>query len=382
MTDFDGLEIIDVRLEIDTDRLFPYLHANGFPEGEIDIKQFNKGQSNPTYFLSASDGSRWVLRKKPPGKLLRGAHQVIYLVPCHLSRPCIYIKVDREFRVMNALASTDVPVPKMMLFCDDESILGTQFYVMEFVDGRVLEDVALPDCTPDERQQLWDSLIETMAKMHDVNYLDVGLEGFGKDRGYIQRQLKTWGNQYKSADEIVRDHKDHGSWMDDLLGWLNRNVDSLVGDGKGKSAIAHGDYRLGNVICHPTEPRVVAVLDWELSTIGDPLADLAYCCMMYYGAGALSDLPELPAGMPSEEEFVEKYLAGRNMEPLSPELWAFYKAFICFRSSAITHGVFSRGLQGNASSTRALEYFDAFVETARKGNTIVEGVFGSIKSRL
>jgi hypothetical protein len=242
--DFEGLELIEMRLEIDVPKVLAYLEANSdFPPGgavvlrtirtphasapyarpttralAVQVKQFNKGQSNPTYFIQDSNGARWVLRKQPPGKLLKGAHQV-----------------DREFKVFSALADTPVPVPKMLLFCGDTSILGTTFYVMEFINGRICEDIALVDETPANRAAIYDSLAQVMAALHQVDHEAVGLGDFGKPSGYVQRQLKTWGRIYAQQEVFVRDPKawekvglefiDNGDYMGRLLAYLNAHVD-------------------------------------------------------------------------------------------------------------------------------------------------------------
>jgi aminoglycoside phosphotransferase (APT) family kinase protein len=274
--DFEGLELIDVRLEIDVDRLLEYMERNSdFPAGGASVKQFNKGQSNPTYFIEDSAGDRWVLRKQPPGKLLRGAHAV-----------------DREFKVFSALADTDVPVPKMLLFCDDPAIVGTPFYVMEFINGRIEEDIAMKDYSPEERKATYESMVEVMAALHKVDYKTVGLEEFGRPSGYIQRQLRTWGSMYEGGEEFVRDPKaweaaglefiDNKDYMERLLAYLNENVEAEMSKMAPEPVgIVHGDYRIGNVILHPTEPKVICVLDWELCTIGNPLADLSYQMMAW-----------------------------------------------------------------------------------------------------
>lgn len=348
-----GLELIETRLEIDIDRLSNYLVANSrFPEGTARVKQFNKGQSNPTYFIEDSQGDRWVLRKQPSGTLLKGAHQI-----------------DREYRVMSALQDTDVPVPRVLLYCDDSEVLGTPFYVMSFVNGRVLEDVMLAEESAENRKLIYHSLSEVLAKLHRVDYKAVGLEGFAKPSGYIQRQLKTWGQQYKGGAAVVNDPKawervglkfvDNGTAMDDLLAYLQKNVEKeLSAVGTEPVGIVHGDYRLGNVILHPTEPRVVAVLDWELCTIGNPLADLSYLCMPWYAPfmapGSSGQSVELSPGIPTEREFVSSYCQAMGVSEIPESLWNFMKAFQIFRSSAIGHGVFARGLQGNASSTKAI----------------------------
>ena len=322
------------------------------------------GSGRPRRSVVTSTGSggedanraRWVLRKQPPGKLLKGAHQV-----------------DREFKVFSALSGTGVPVPKMLLFCDDISIIGTQFYVMEFINGRICEDIAVRDESPEDQQAIYESLCEVMAALHKVDYRKVGLEGFGKPTGYVQRQLKTWGRMYAGGEPIVRDPAawekaglefiDNKDYMERLLAWLNEHVDEeMARMGPEPVGIVHGDYRIGNVILHPTEPRVICVLDWELCTIGNTLADLSYQMMAWYApnAAAGSDgtgraISEISAAIPSEAEYKARYEQLMRMaEPVPDSTWNFMKAFQIFRLAAIGHGVFARGLQGNASSDKAL----------------------------
>ena len=343
------------------------------------VKQFNKGMSNPTYFIEDASGDRWVVRKQPPGHLLKGAHNV-----------------KREYTVMSALADTDVPVPKCLLFCDDPAILGTDFFVMEFVNGRVIEDTALQgeEYTPEFRAALYDSLLETLAALHSVDVIGVGLETFGRPSGYVQRQLKTWGGQYEGGEEIVRDpaaweakgltFHDNGTFMDgktamlsrivelsislilrripvaDLLTHLNANVDAEMGRmAPEPSGVVHGDYRIGNVIVHPTEPKVIAVLDWELCTIGNPLADLTYMMMAWFAPliaqgsdGSGRPISDIGEGIPTEEQYKARYEELMGWE-IPESTWKFLQAFQMFRKGAIDHGVFSRSLQGNASSSKA-----------------------------
>ena len=311
--------------------------------------------SNPTYFIEDASGDRWVVRKQPPGHLLKGAHNV-----------------KREYTVMSALADTDVPVPKCLLFCDDPAILGTDFFVMEFVNGRVIEDTALQgeEFTPEFRAALYDSLLETLAALHSVDVVGVGLETFGRPSGYVQRQLKTWGGQYEGGEEIVRDpaaweakglkFHDNGTFMDDLLEHLNANVDAEMGRmAPEPSGIVHGDYRIGNVIVHPTEPKVIAVLDWELCTIGNPLADLTYMMMAWFAPliaqgsdGSGRPISDIGEGIPTEEQYKARYEELMGWE-IPESTWKFLQAFQMFRKGAIDHGVFSRSLQGNASSSKA-----------------------------
>ena len=313
----------------DEDALNEYLkhHLDGY-EGSLKVQQFEGGQSNPT-FLLAADGTEYVMRKKPPGTLLPSAHQV-----------------EREFRVMKALEQSKVPVPRMVLLCEDDDIIGTPFFIMEHVQSRVLEDITLPGMAPEERRAIYLDLIRVLAALHSVDYTARGLDSFGKPGNYFRRQIGRWSKQYLAAktDEIQS--------MERLMEYLPANVPD-----DDTSCIVHGDYRLGNMLLHPTEPRIVAVVDWELSTLGHPLGDLGYSCMFYHsgivGRASLGDQDGSETGIPSEEEFLAEYcrLTGRDDIPN----WNFYLAFSFFRLASILQGVYKRGIMGNASSTEAME---------------------------
>jgi aminoglycoside phosphotransferase (APT) family kinase protein len=292
-------------------------------DGRLQVRQFQGGQSNPTFHLQTGE-AEYVLRKKPPGRLLPRAHEVA-----------------REHRVMAALADSEVPVPRMWLFCEDESVIGTEFFVMDYVPGRIFPDRVMPDCTPQHRAEVYDDLARVLAALHKVDWRAVGLEGYGKPEGYMQRQVALWTRQWEAAkvEEMPA--------MDELARWLPQNLPS---DDE-PACIAHGDFRLGNVVIHPTEPRAVAVLDWELSTIGHPLADLGYSLLDVGGrrgvVGASVDSP----GVPDERTFVADYCryAGRDI----PESLDVYVVFQLFRSASIVAGVWRRGLDGNAADSRA-----------------------------
>jgi aminoglycoside phosphotransferase (APT) family kinase protein len=314
---------------IDPVALAAYLrkHVASFG-GEIKVEQFHGGQSNPTYRITAGD-RRYVLRRKPPGPLLPSAHAV-----------------DREYRVMTALAGTDVPVPKMYALCEDPSVIGTAFYVMEYVEGRILWDPTLPGMTNAERTAHYVELNRVIAALHRVDVGAVGLSDYGKPGNYVERQVARWSRQYQAAagDRIPA--------MDRLIEWLPRHVPS-----SDETAIVHGDYRIDNVIFHPAEPRVLAVLDWELSTLGHPLSDFAYQVMAWRLAPEQfrglkgSDLKAL--GIPTEEEYIALYCR-RTGRAAIPD-WEIYLIFNMFRIAAILHGVLARALQGNASSANAIE---------------------------
>ncbi len=312
----------------DEDRLIRYLtqHLDGF-RAPCAIRQFEGGQSNPT-FLLRTDGGDSVMRKKPPGKLLPSAHAV-----------------EREYRVMKALERTKVPVCHMLLLCEDASVIGTPFIVMEHVAGRVFHDLTLPGLPPGDRAAVYAHMVEVLAHLHTVVPGDVGLGDFGKPGNYYARQISRWTRQYRAAETRAIPA------MDNLIAWLPENVPSGGGSG-----LVHGDYRLGNMILHPTEPRILALLDWELSTLGHPLADLAYNCMPYYlpahrGPSLVDNDPAL-SGIPRLEDYLAAYCKHTGRDGI--DNWNFYMAFSLFRSAGIGQGVYKRGLDGNASSQTAL----------------------------
>lgn len=294
--------------------------------GSLQVFQFTGGQSNPTFWLADRE-RQYALRKKPPGKLLQSAHAV-----------------DREYRVMHALRDTDVPTAKMYALCEDESIIGTPFFVMEYVDGRIFWNVQLPELQPEQRRAVYDELARVLAAIHSVDIDAVGLDDYGRPDAYVARQVKRWTKQYLASQtaEVAQ--------MNALIDWLPANTPDDEA-----TALVHGDYRLDNLIFHPTEPRALAVIDWELSTLGHPLSDLAYTCMLYDvmlpKIGGLAGVDFEKSGIPSEEAFVARYceLVGRDGVP---DL-AYYKAFSLFRLAAIAQGVYKRSIDGNASSPEA-----------------------------
>jgi aminoglycoside phosphotransferase (APT) family kinase protein len=295
------------------------------------LRQFQGGQSNPTYLIE-TPAKKFVLRKKPPGKLLPSAHLI-----------------EREYRILRALPQADVPVPTARVLCEDASIIGTPFYVMDHVEGRIINGVTLPQLSATERKAVYIDYARIGAKLHAVDYRACGLGDFGKPEGYVARQLDRWTKQYLASQT------EQNADMQRLIGWLSANLPA--GD---ETAIVHGDYRIGNTILHPSEPRIIAVLDWELATLGHPLSDLAYACMYYHiperadGTGGLAGVDLAALGIPDERELVEIYCryAGRDRI----ESWSFFIAFSCFRMAAITQGVYARALQGNAADQRAMRY--------------------------
>jgi aminoglycoside phosphotransferase (APT) family kinase protein len=328
---------VNAAAALDIATLGTYLerHVDGF-RGLRGIEKFNTGQSNPTYRLDAASG-RYVLRAKPPGELLKSAHQV-----------------DREYRVMKALAGTAVPVAGMLHLAREDSPLGRMFYVMEFVDGRIFWDPALPEARDNaERAAIYDSMNATLAALHAVDVAAVGLSDFGKPGSYFERQLSRWTSQYRASETgAVAD-------MDNLIAWLER---SLPAD-DGTVALVHGDYRLDNMMFAPDRPQVIALLDWELSTLGHPFADIAYQCMQWrlpHGTGfkGLAGVDRAALGLPSERDYVGAYCRRRGISGI--DNWTFYLAFSFFRLAAICQGVYKRALDGNASNPeKARTYGDA-----------------------
>ncbi|RWB61732.1 MAG: phosphotransferase family protein [Mesorhizobium sp.] len=325
--DKSALALDKSALALDRAALAPYLeaHVPGFA-GLSAIEKFKSGQSNPTYLLTAASG-RYVLRAKPPGQLLKSAHQV-----------------DREFRVMRALAGTAVPVPRMLHLSREESPIGRMFYVMEFLDGRIFWDPSLPEASGnDERAAIYDAMNATLAALHDVDVEAVGLSDFGKPGSYFERQFARWTSQYRASEtETIAD-------MDQLIAWLETHMPA----DDGRVSLVHGDYRLDNMIFAKDEPKVIAVLDWELSTLGHPFADLAYQCMQWRlphasGFRGLGGVDRATLGLPSEEAYVAAYCRRRDIEGIGK--WTFFLAFSFFRLAAICQGVYRRALDGNASN--------------------------------
>jgi len=310
------------------DVLGDYLRTQGLADaGPIEATVLAGGQSNPTYRLTVPDGRNYVLRTKPPGVLLASAHAI-----------------DREYRVMRALQDSPVPVPRMLAYCDDDSLLGTPFFVMEFLRGRVLMDQSLPGMTPGERRAIYQEMRRVIAALHAVDYAAVGLADYGKHGNYVGRQIARWSRQCRAATVPITPA------MERLMDWLPQYLPQ-----DDETTLVHGDYRLDNLVLHPTEARVIGVLDWELSTLGHPLADLAYLCMawripstLWRGIGGL-DLTAL--GIPQEQDYVAGYEQATGRQ--AAEHWDFYLAYNLFRMAAILHGIAQRARDGNAASADA-----------------------------
>jgi aminoglycoside phosphotransferase (APT) family kinase protein len=326
------LETVEVRdvHRIDVGALERYMakEVPGF-RGPLTVRQFQGGQSNPTYYLG-TPGHEYVLRRKPPGKLLPSAHAV-----------------DREYRVITALGQTDVPVPRTHALCKDDGIIGTVFYIMDCVRGRVFADPLLPELTPPERGVLYDHIIDVLARLHRTDWQALGLADFGKPGNYFARQIHRWTTQYR-ASETERIEA-----MERLIEWLPAHLS--VAD---ETALVHGDYRPGNMIVHPTEPRVIAVLDWELSTLGHPLADLAYNCLPFRVdpgglLGGVSGEDLIALGIPSEKDYVGAYCRRTGRADVGD--WDFCIAFALFRLAAIAQGIMGRVIAGTANDPHAQE---------------------------
>ncbi|WP_075996459.1 phosphotransferase [Salaquimonas pukyongi] len=326
--------------QLDSAALSPWLesHVDGFHD-LMEIRKFTGGQSNPTYLIIAQSG-KYVLRAKPPGELLKSAHQV-----------------DREYRVMKALGATAVPVPRMFALSSEDSPIGRMFFVMEYLDGHIFWDPALPEIhefhgekAPERRALIYDRMNAAMAKLHDVDVEAAGLGDFGKPGNYFERQLARWTQQY-AASEVDRNEELHH-----LIDWLGANMP----EDDGRISLVHGDFRIDNMVFSHDAHEILGILDWELSTLGHPLADLAYQCMQWRlphqgGFRGLGGLDRAALGLPSEEDYVAAYCRRRNIE--RPGNWPFYVAFCFFRIAAILQGVYKRSLDGNASNPqKAREY--------------------------
>ncbi|MDB5773229.1 MAG: phosphotransferase family protein [Burkholderia sp.] len=332
----------------DIARLEQYMriHVDGFT-GRVDIARFKGGQSNPTFQLTA-DGKRYVLRKKPDGLLLPSAHAV-----------------EREYRAISALRDTDVPVARTYCLCEDSTVIGTPFYIMEHVDGRILWDPSLPGMAGDERRAMYDEMNRVVAALHKVDYKAVGLDDFGTPGNYFIRQIGRWTKQYRATETEPIEA------MDRLIDWLPQHIPA-----SDETTIVHGDLRLDNMIFHKTEPRILAILDWELSTLGHPLADFAYHALTWrltaaeFRGMAGCDLDAL--GIPSEQRYVQEYCRRTGRTSIPPQDWDFYLAYSMFRLAAILFGILRRAHDGTASSAQALE-------TGKKARGIAQAAWRQVE---
>ena len=326
---FIGVKPVEERHRIDAGRLEDFLkkHLENF-RGPLVIEQFKGGQSNPTYRVTAG-GKRYALRRKPPGKLLPSAHAV-----------------DREFKVIQALWKVGFPVARPYVLCEDPEVIGTAFYLMDCMEGRVLWDQSLPGMQKAERRAIWEELNRVIALLHSVDYKAVGLENFGKAGSYIERQVGRWSKQYVASETQKIEA------MDNMIAWLPKNIPATD-----ETTIVHGDYRLDNTVFHATEPKLIAVLDWELSTLGDPLADFSYHCMSWHiPPGKFRGIEGLPLeelGIPTEREYVDLYFKRTGRKPVDPSVWDYYMAYNLFRIAAICQGIAKRVEEGTAASEHA-----------------------------
>ncbi|KAM8758855.1 acyl-CoA dehydrogenase family member 11 isoform 1-T1 [Rhynchonycteris naso] len=313
------------------------------PEAKLTVAQYRSGQSNPTFYLQKGF-QEYVLRKKPPGSLLPKAHMI-----------------DREFKVQKALFSIGFPVPKPLLYCSDASVIGTEFYVMEHVQGRIFRDVTIPGVSPAERSALYVAMVETLARLHSLNINSLHLEGHGTGAGYCKRQVSTWTKQYQAAA-----HQDIPA-MNQLSDWLMKNLP----DNDNEESLIHGDFKLDNIVFHPTESRVIAVLDWELSTIGHPLSDLAYLSLFYFWPRTLrlrnsGFYLQENRGIPSMEELISIYCRCRGINSILPN-WNFFLALAYFKLAGILQGVYSRYLLGNNVSDNSFQFANVVQPLAETG---------------
>ncbi|XP_054563994.1 acyl-CoA dehydrogenase family member 11 [Eptesicus fuscus] len=336
-------------------------HLPGFgaePEAQLTIAQYRSGQSNPTFYLQKGFQG-YVLRKKPPGSLLPKAH-----------------KIDREFKVQKALFSIGFPVPKPLLYCSDASVIGTEFYVMEHVQGRIFRDITIPGVSPAERSAIYVAMIETLARLHSLNINSLQLEGYGISAGYCKRQVSTWTKQYQAAA-----HQDIPA-MKQLSDWLVKNLP----DNDNEENLIHGDFKLDNIIFHPKESRVIAVLDWELSTIGHPLSDLAHLSLFYFWPRTIPLLNQGSyfqenIGIPSMEELISIYCGCRGINSILPN-WNFFLALECFKMAGIAQGIYSRYLLGNSASENSFQFANFVKPLAETGLQLSKRTFRTTLSQI
>jgi len=316
-------------------------------EHGLIVRQFQGGQSNPTYHLEAGDHA-YVLRKQPSGPLLPGAHAI-----------------DREFHIQSALAGKGIPLATMHLLCMEDSPIGQPFYVMDHVEGRIFADRLLPGVEPIDRRRIYLAMVEVLAKIHSVDIASAGLATFGKRGGYVTRQISRWQRAYEATKV------DDNAGMEEVIRWLLAHIPAQE-----QEAIAHGDFRIGNLIIHPSSPEIAAVLDWELATIGHPLADLAYTCMAYHLSSqtqrGFSDVDLAALGIPAEHELVRHYAALRGLDGISD--WDYFVIFSIFRLAAILAGVYRRALDGNAADARAKEANDIFRQLSAQARLMIQTV--------
>lgn len=336
--------------EFDANRLDDFLRGAlpGRTAGRMELERISGGQSNPTFFLSYPEsGTQLVLRKKPPGPLLPSAHAV-----------------DREYRILKALAGSDVPVPPVLLFHGEDDVVGTPFYLMERLDGRVFHDTALPAVKPDERRQMYFAMAETLAALHRFDWQKAGLSDYGKPGNYYARQLARWGRQWRETR--TRDIPA----IDRLIDWLGAHLDASE-----ETTIVHGDFRLGNLMFAPDAPRVIAVLDWELSTLGHPLSDVAFSCLPWHSTpsmyAGIVGLDREALGIPTQAEYLERYCAaaGRMDGPGS-----FHLAFSLFRFAVILDGIAARARAGNAAAENAVAVGEMAESFAQRAEALIDGV--------
>ena len=333
---------------LDHKKLSEFLNSNLPETGQLEeITKFGTGQSNPTYLLVTTNG-KYVLRKKPPGKLLPSAHAV-----------------DREYRIIKALEETSVPVPRTLMLCEDEDVIGTIFYLMDHVDGKIHWDPTLPESDANDRKEIYQQTVDVLAALHSIDVEKEGLMDFGKPGNYFQRQVGRWIKQYRAAETETYTE------IESLIIWLEKNMP----DDDGMISIVHGDYRLYNMIFSHSGNKILAVLDWELSTIGHPFADLAYQCMNWYipKIGITPGLYGLDlegTGIPTEKEYVDSYCKKMGIDHIPN--WSFYLAFGFFRLAGIAQGVYKRSIMGNASAKNAGELGAAVPILGKIANGIIQ----------
>jgi len=341
---FNGTKEMSEKHFIDPEILAPFLEKNVTDfSGPLEIKEFIGGQSNPTYFLKARE-KFYVLRRKPPGVLLKTAHAV-----------------DREFKVISALNKTEVPVPKAYLHCEDESLIGTEFFVMEYVDGTVIWESHIPHGTNEDRYQIYSSMNETMASLHSVDPFKIGLEDFGKPGNYVARQVSRWTKQYRDSEttEIPS--------MNKLIDWLPKNLPS-----EKPTRLVHGDFSLTNVIVNPETNKIASILDWELSTLGDPIADFSYHCLQYFINPVLSDAKQCrELNIPDINSYRDMYMKNSEFE-ISESEWNTYMGFSMFKLAAIAQGITGRVRDGTAAGKDADKFFEQTISLADLGWVFVQ----------